>query len=511
MGGPARRVVSEALVPRVVEMARHRDFSPHDLSIALWATVTLEVGASSDDSLCKASNLARELILAARGQSQEFRHQSVSLFVWSAGLDRSHHAREVALEFVPCVIEQAGDMNPQMLSNCAWGFARLLLTASESPELYNHLAVSATKLLASLTHQNVSNLLWAFAKVEARSGAVHDHFLAVCRSRCELMVYGQAHYVATAAWAISKVCFPEVFWMTPEIARQAPPEISSAVVQAATTAAQNTSSWKTRELAMVVWSVAKSQQDCRKLLPAAVTRLAEVNAPAHDVAMILGAFSTLETSVDDVDERALNALLRSALRDLQHRHVEESMLVHIAWSCAKSGLRGPATEVVGAISRIAIASPGNSWNSLGLLIVAWSVVMPGRYTRETAKFVRTVFLQHAEAAVKEANTDLSTGITIARVLSSIDAAMHADPELRGGPSVEGITTRIGALLPAEVTASTFHLNVVHTLEKLGEDVRQEILVHNMPVDIILPRSSSERLVSVPRHTICDLFTSFVRP
>jgi len=298
-----------------------REFWPQNLSITMWAYGQVAVESLGCSAMIDA--IVDETML----KFAHFDPQGL------ASLALSSAKLQVAKPYFSKVLSEStisklSSFKCQELSNVIWGFARLeVLTVRR---LLESIKVGVTSRLAELNAQDISTISWSFARV----ASVDDRFMTEIAERvlsnCESM---NSQDLANTAWAYAKLAVSNramVSGIAAQLMRRVrkliPQELSNITWSLATLSFHEDAlleellgqvvlkadSFATQNIANIAWSEAKLEvKHCELMHSLSVAATAKAHYfDAQGIANTVWAFSALAFRSECMDRQMLQAALR---------------------------------------------------------------------------------------------------------------------------------------------------------------------------------------------------------
>ncbi|KAL4855247.1 RAP domain-containing protein [Chlorella vulgaris] len=160
------------------------DFSPQNLSNTAWALATLKdhdaVRSVYPGLLGAIAEEVKRRLLDPTGAAT-FSRQHLANFVWAAATVDYDLGSRTLMCIAEALVSRADLCNPQEVSNSVWAFAKL---SCYDGKLMEAMAAEATRSINNFSQQNLANLAWAFSKL----AHFDEPLMAAIAGRAEALV-----------------------------------------------------------------------------------------------------------------------------------------------------------------------------------------------------------------------------------------------------------------------------------------------------------------------------------
>ncbi|KAJ1621955.1 hypothetical protein T492DRAFT_1065766, partial [Pavlovales sp. CCMP2436] len=211
------------------------------------------------------------------------------------------------------------EFKPQELSNIVWAFAK---SGIDAPELFAGVGREAEPRLAEFKPQEIANTAWAFA----RAGAMDARFFA-----------SAAKYATTQLHLFKSQEIVNLAWAFATLRIRAPDLFEQIEVEATARLAE----FNPQELGNLAWAFAKAEQKAPRLFEAiafeAAPRLHEFKT--QELSNTAWAFATVNAK-EGFCTALFEAIAAEAVPRMSHFKTQE--LANTAWAFATAGVEAPA-------------------------------------------------------------------------------------------------------------------------------------------------------------------------
>ncbi|KAI3429562.1 hypothetical protein D9Q98_005650 [Chlorella vulgaris] len=242
------------------------DFSPQNLSNTAWALATLKehdtvrsvypglLGAIAEE-------VKRRLLDSA--DAATFSRQHLANFVWAAATVDYDLGSRTLMCIAEALVSRADLCNPQEVSNSVWAFAKL---SCYDGKLMEAMAAEATRSINNFSQQNLANLAWAFSKL----AHCDEPLMAAVGGRAEALVKDlNLQHCTILIWSYCRLK-----WSTPTLIPALVAELKSRMAEA---------QFNQQQLCNVLWSLCIADQCDREIWDLCIGQVTKLGIPYHEL------------------------------------------------------------------------------------------------------------------------------------------------------------------------------------------------------------------------------------
>ncbi|KAK9818101.1 hypothetical protein WJX72_007196 [[Myrmecia] bisecta] len=176
------------------------DFSPQNISNTIWALGTLKY--RNADALMHA--VACEMVKRLRSGEAEkaFSRQHLANTLWGYATLDCDPGQDMLSTLADAMARRAGECNPQEVSNTVWAFAKL---GHYNEALMDTFAREAESRIWEFSQQNLANMAWAFGKLSHFAPSLLD---AVAKQALSMAQELSLQHVTNILWTYASFLHP---------------------------------------------------------------------------------------------------------------------------------------------------------------------------------------------------------------------------------------------------------------------------------------------------------------